>query len=152
VRTWNALRIATPGDRVPIADVFPCFRAGPDGASPWGGRRLQGVIVGQQCKGWPVDHLVVDHLAGMVRIDTTQTSIEVLADPLDHDTPRAEASGRLIWGWTYANLVLGQSLEVGAGHTVPFSVAADRLETLANGVDVRLRVAAHPAAEAAAAR
>ena len=152
VRTWNALRIATTGDRAPIAEVFPCFRAGPEGESPGGGRRLQGVIIGQQCKGWPVDHLVVSHLAGLVRVDSRQPSVEVYADPLDPGIPQAESSGRLIWGWSDANLALGQSLEVAAGHTVPFSVAADRLETLSGGVDVRLRVAAHPAAEAAAAR
>ena len=152
VRTWNALRIATTGDRAPIAEVFPCFRAGPEGESPGGGRRLQGVIIGQQCKGWPVDHLVVSHLAGLVRVDSRQPSIEVFADPLDPGIQRAEQSGRLIWGWSDANLALGQSLEIAAGHTVPFSVAADRLETLARGVDVRLRVATHPAAEAAAAR
>lgn len=151
-RTWNALRIATIGDRAPIADVFPCFRAGPEGESPWGGRRLRGVIIGQQCKGWPVDQVVVDHLAGLVRNDTSQPSIEIFADPLDRGIPEAEASGRLIWGWSDANLALGQSLEVAAGHTVPFSVAADRLETLAHGIDVRLSVATHPAAEAAAAR
>ena len=71
-RTWNGLRITTTGAREPIAEVFPCFRAGPEGESPGGGRRLQGVIIGQQCKGWPVDHLVVDHLAGLVRVDTRQ--------------------------------------------------------------------------------
>lgn len=151
-RTWNALRIATVGDRAPIAEVFPCYRAGPEGESPWGGRRLQGVIIGQQCQGWPVDHLVVDHLSGFVRFEARQPSIEVFADPLDSGIPQAESSGRLVWGWSDANLSLGESLEVHTGHTVPFSVASDRLETLARGVDVRLSVAAHPAAESAAAR
>ena len=33
-RTWNALRIATTGAREPIAEVFPCYRAGPEGESP----------------------------------------------------------------------------------------------------------------------
>ena len=49
-RTWDALRISTTGDRVPISAVFPAYRAGPEGESPSGGRRLQGVIIGQQCK------------------------------------------------------------------------------------------------------
>jgi hypothetical protein len=152
VRTWNSLRIATTGDRVPIAEVYPCFRAGPEGESPGGGRRLQGVIIGQRSKGWPVDYLVVSHLAGPVQVDTRQAFIEVFADPLDPGIAQAESSGRLIWGWSCANLALGQSLEIAAGQTIPFSVAAERLKTLAHGVEVRLRVASHSAAEAATAR
>ena len=151
-RTWNALRIATIGAREPIADVFPCFRAGPEGESPGGGRRLQGVVIGQQCKGWPVDHLVVDHLAGLVKIDTDQPSIEIFADPIDARLRRVEASGRLIWGWTDEGLARGNDIEVRAGFTTPFSVASDRLETLAGGIDVRLRVARHAAAEEATSR
>lgn len=151
-RTWNALRIATTGAREPIADVFPCYRAGPEGESPGGGRRLQGVVIGQQCKGWPVDHLVVDHLAGLVRVDTDQPSIEVFADPIDAGLRRVEGSGRLIWGWSEEGLARGNDIEVRAGFTIPFSVASDRLETLAGGIDVRLRVARHPAAEAATSR
>ena len=92
-RTWNALQIATTGAHVTIADVFPAYRAGPDGESPGGGRRLQGVIIGQRCKGWPVDHLVVDHLAGLVRIDTAQPSIEVFADPIDPDFDASRRPG-----------------------------------------------------------
>jgi hypothetical protein len=95
VRTWNALRIATTGAREPISDVFPCFRAGPEGESPAGGRRLQGVIIGQECKGWPVDHLVVDHLAGLVRVDTHQPSVEVFADPTDNGLRNVEGTARL---------------------------------------------------------
>jgi len=151
-RTWNALRIATTGERVPIAEVFPAYRAGPEGESPAGGRRLQGVIIGQHCKGWPVDHLVVDHLAGFLRVDTAQPAIEVFADPLDPGLRRAEDGGRYIWGWTEAELAAAADLEVRAGHTVPFSVASDRLETIAAGIGVRLRVARHPQAEAAVAR
>jgi len=151
-RTWNALRIATTGGREPIAEVFPSYRAGPEGGSPGRGRRLQGVIIGQQCQGWPVDHLVVDHLAGFVRVDTAQPAIEVFADPVDPGLRRAEESGRLIWGWSQAGLAIANYLEVRADHTVPFSVASERLDTMAAGIDVRLRVARHPEAEAAASR
>lgn len=151
-RTWNALHITTTGARERISDFFPCFRAGPEGQSPVGGRRLKGVIIGQQCKGWPVDSLVVDHLAGLVRVDTSQPAIEVYADPLDAGLRRVAASDRLVWGWSDEGLALGNAIEQRAGHTVPFSVASDRLETLAAGIDVRLRVASHPAAEAATAR
>lgn len=151
-RTWNALCIATTGAHEPIAEVFPCYRAGPEGESPAGGRRLQGVIIGQQCVGWPVDHLVVDHLAGLVRLDTAQPAIEVFADPLDPGLRRAEDAGRYIWGWTEAGLASAADLEVRAEHTVPFSVASDRLDTIAAGIEVRLRVARHPQAEVAASR
>lgn len=151
-RTWNALQIATPGAHVAIADVFPAYRADPDGESPGGGRRLQGVIIGQQCKGWPVDYLVVDHLAGLVRVDTTQPSIEVFADPIDPGLQRAEETGRLIWGWSQAGIAGANHLEVRADHTVPFSVASERLDTIAAGVDTQLRVARHPQAEAAVNR
>lgn len=151
-RTWNALRIVTTGGREPIAEVFPTYRAGPDGESPGGNQRLQGVIIGQQCQGWPVDHLVVDHLAGFVRVDTAQPAIEVFADPVDPGLRRAEKSGRLIWGWSQTGLADANDLELRADHTVPFSVASDRLDTMAAGINVRLRVARHPAAEAAAGR
>ena len=152
MRTWNAVRIATTGDRPPITSVFPCYRAGPDGESPGGGRRLQGIIVGQACKGWNVDHLIVDRLAGPVRVDTVQASIEVVADPTDPLLRRAEGAGRAIWGWSEATLASGQVLEQRAGHTVSFSVASDRLKTLADGVEVRLAVARHVQAEAAISR
>lgn len=151
-RTWNALQIATTGAREPVADVFPCYRAGPEGESPGGGRRLRGVIIGQECKGWPVDHLVVDHLAGLVRVDTQQPSFEVFADPMDNGLRRLEGTGRLVWGWSQHALAAGDAIEVRAGHTVPFSVASERLETLARGIDVRLRVASHAEAEAATSR
>jgi hypothetical protein len=151
-RTWNSLRIATMGDRTPIAEVFPCFRAGPDGESPGGGRRLQGIIVGQACKGWHVDHLIVDHLAGPVRVQTTLASIELVADPSDPALRRAEDKGTAIWGWSESTLANGRVLERRLSHTVPFSVASDRLETLAGGVTVRLHVAHHAQAEEAMAR
>lgn len=151
-RTWDALRIASTGGREPISQVFPCSRAGPDGESPWGGRRLKGVIVGQRCKEWPVDHLIVDHLAGFVAGQVDQPSIEVFSDPLDRDLRRAEERGRLIWGWSDADLALGDSLEERRDHTIAFSVASDRLRTLADGVEVTLVVSHHPGAEAALGR
>lgn len=150
-RTWNALRISTTGARVPVSQVFPVFRASPEGDSPGGGRRLQGVIIGQACKGWPVDHLVVDRLAGPVRIMSQQASIEIVADPIDPALRKAEEGGRAIWGWSEAALATGRTLEERARHTVPFSIASDRLGTMASGVDVRLTVARHPQAEAAVA-
>ncbi|MDP1795476.1 MAG: hypothetical protein Q8K63_15160, partial [Acidimicrobiales bacterium] len=151
-RTWNALRIATTGDRPPIADVFPCYRAGPDGESPGGGRRLDGVIIGQRCTGWNVDLVIVDRLAGPVRVDANQAAIEVIADPTDPALVAAEAEGRAIWGWSASTLQSGKALEKRADHTVPFSVAAERLETMAAGIGVTVKVARHPQAEAAIKR
>ena len=63
-RIWKQLRIATRGDRVPLDEVFGSYRACPEGESPVGGRRFTGIIIGQACSRWPVDYLVVDHLAG----------------------------------------------------------------------------------------
>lgn len=151
-QTWNALRITTTGDRLPIAEVFPSFRAGPDGASPTGGRRPQGVVIGQACTSWHVDHLIVDRLAGPVRVETQRPLVEVVSDPIDPTLRRSEAQGRPIWGWSEGSLASGRSLERRLGHTVPFSVASERLETMAGGVSVRLCVAHHSEAEAAIAR
>lgn len=151
-KTWDALRIATTGGRERISQVFPCFRAGPDGDSPWGGRRLQGVIIGQSYRGWPVDHVIVDHLAGFVDARAADASIEVFADPLDPGLRRAHEQGRLVWGWSDTDLGLWGALEERREHTVPFSVASDRLQTMAGGVDVTLVVCRHREAEDAVAR
>lgn len=152
-RTWRQLRIATRGDRVPIEEVLGCFRAGPEGESPVGGRSFTGVIIGQSCAGWPVDYLVVDHLAGLVKATSGQASVEVFADPLDPALGRSEHEGRLIWGWADSDLARwNDDLEVRRDHTVPFSVATERLSAIARGVDVTVSVARHPDAEAALAR
>jgi hypothetical protein len=152
-RTWEALRIATTGSRESLAEAFPCFRAGPEGEAPAQGRALRGLIVGQRCLGWPVDYLVVDHLAGPVIVRGEARTIEVFADPLDPALTRAEREGRLIWGWSEPDLARwNQALDVRREHTVPFSVASDRLEAIAHGVDVTITVVRHPEAEDAVRR
>ena len=152
-RTWEALRIATTGSREPLTSVFPCLRAGPEGESPVQGRGFEGLIVGQRCLDWPVDYLVVDHLAGPVTVQGDARTIEVFSDPLDPALRRAESEGRLIWGWSEPDLARWNcELEVRRDHTVPFSVASDRLEAIAHGVDVRITVVHHPEAEAAIGR
>lgn len=152
-RTWDAIRIATSGDRAPVAAVFPCFRAGPDGESPLGGRRFQGLLIGQRCVGWPVDFLIVDHLSGPVRVDGEHPSVEVFSDPLDRVLGRAESDGRLVWGWSDSDVArFNADLEVRRDHTVSFSVATDRLAVIAKGVGVTVTVARHPEAEEAVAR
>jgi hypothetical protein len=152
-RIWRQLRIATRGDRVPIEEVFGCYRAGPDGESPVGGRRFTGIIIGQACSRWPVDYLVVDHLAGLVRVEADKAAVEVFADPLDRALVRAEEGGRLIWGWSDADVTRwNEDLEIRREYTVPFSVAEERLLTMAGGVDVTVAVARHTEAEAAIRR
>ncbi len=152
-RIWKQLRITTRGDRAPIDEVLGCFRAGPDGESPVGGRRFTGIIIGQACAGWPVGHLVVDHLAGLVSVLRGHASVEVFADPLDPGLRRAENDGRLLWGWADSDLARwNDALEVQRAYTVPFSVATERLSAIAHGVDVTISVARHPDAEAAIAR
>jgi hypothetical protein len=152
-RTWEALRIATTGSRESLSEVYPCFRAGPEGEAPAQGRALQGLIVGQRCLGWPVDYLVVDHLAGPVTVRGEAPTIEVFSDPRDPALLRAEREGKLIWGWSEPDLARwNQALEVRRDHTVPFSVASDRLEAIARGVDVTITVVHHPEAEDAVHR
>jgi hypothetical protein len=152
-RVWRQLRIATLGDRAPIDEVLACFRAGPDGESPVGGRRFTGIIIGQACAGWPVEHLVVDHLAGLVKVLEGHASVEVFADPLDPGIRRAEHDGHLLWGWADSDLARwNDALEVRRDHTIPFSVATERLSAIAHGVDVTISVGRHAEAEAALAR
>jgi hypothetical protein len=151
-KTWEALRIATAGGREPISRVFPCFRAGPSGESPWGGRRQRGIIIGQKYSGWPVDNLIVDHLAGFVEANTYRGAIEVFADPVDPSIRHAEEAGHLIWGWSDSDLAHGHSTQQPQRFTVPFSVASERLETIGRGVDVTVVVCRHEPAEAALTR
>jgi hypothetical protein len=152
-RTWEALRIATTGSREPLTAVFPCLRAGPEGESPVQDRAFEGLIVGQHCLGWPVDYLIIDRLAGPVTVLGDARTIEVFSDPLDPALRRAESEGRSIWGWSEPDLARwNRELEIRRDHTVPFSVASDRLEAIARGVDVRITVVHHPEAEAAIGR
>ena len=152
-RTWDALRISTVGVREPLTHVFPWLRAGPDGESPTGGRHIQCLIVGQKCDRWPVDILVVDHLAGPVAVRGDQPTVEVFSDPLDPALRRAEDDGRLIWGWSEADLARwNEELEVRRDHTVSFSVAHERMDSMAHGTNVTITVARHPDAEAAITR
>ena len=152
-RTWNALSIANPGAPASLSDVFPCFRSGPDGESPFGQRQFKGILIGQRCSHWPVDLLIVDHLAGPVHVDTDQPVIEIFSDPLAPALRKAEEAGELVWGWSDADVADSNDfLEVAREHTVPFSVAADRLESIARGVAVTIDVARHAEAEDAVRR
>jgi hypothetical protein len=101
-RVWDEITIAgKEGTRAPISDVFPSWRAGPNGEPPYYDRSmLRGVLIGSRSKEWPVDLTIVDHLAGPVRSDSQGPLVRVFADPLDPEIEAAAARGDLIWGWS----------------------------------------------------
>jgi hypothetical protein len=140
-RAWESLYISTPGDRTPLTDVFPCWRATPDGQSPFGRHQFRGVLVGSQFAGWPVDLVIVDGLAGSVRADIPLPTVGVIADPLDPALAEAYARGELVWGWTRADIAKGMDHASYGRIGAPFSVARERLDTIAHGVDITIRIA-----------
>ena len=152
-RTWESLRIATTGSREPVAEVFPCFRAGPEGESPLGHRKIPGVIIGRRVRDWQVDVLIEDHLAGPVIGNRQLPTIGLYADPLDPALGKLAGAGEPMWGWDNAELAAWNStLEVHTEGTVAFSVAHERLDCMARGTEVLIEVARHPEAEEAIAR
>jgi hypothetical protein len=146
-RTWEELAISSVGSRTPINEVFPVFRAGPDGDSPLGGRSFRGAMVGRRFGGWPVDVAVVDHLSGPVHADPVVPTVRVFADALDPELERLADAGEVIWGWTEAGLALLARARRDEQSAVPFSVAAERLKTMAAGVKTTIHVAHHAEAE-----
>ena len=140
-RAWESLYISTPGDRTPLSDVFPCWRATPDGQSPFGRHRFRGVLVGSSVAGWPVDLVIVDGLAGSTRADIALPTVRVIADPLDPALSEASARGELMWGWTRADIAKGVDGGSNGPIGAPFSVARERLDTIAHGVDITIRLA-----------
>jgi hypothetical protein len=152
-KTWNALSIANPGAHASLADVFPALRATPEGESPLGHRRFKGIVIGQRCLQWPVDYLIIDHLAGPVQVSGDQPSVSVFADPLDRRLGDPRQPHRLVWGWSDSAIAgFNDLLEERHAETVPFSVATDRLETIARGINVTISTGRHAEAEAAIAR
>lgn len=148
-RTWNELRIAAPGSRTPLSEVFPCFRCAPDGTPQFGRRRARGLVIGNNFRDWPVDVVVVDHLAGQVDDEIPMTAIHVFADPLDPAISQLAARGSLVWGWSPGELSawLGGASLTGRDRAAVFSIGEQRLRTLAAGVDVAIGVAHDEEAE-----
>lgn len=146
-RTWEELAISSVGSRTPISEVFPAWRAGPEGESPLGGRSFRGAMIGRRFGGWPVDVAVVDHLSGPVRADPVVPTVRVFADALDPALEQLANDGELVWGWTEADLALLAQIRRDRPSAVPFSVAAERLETMAAGVRTTIHVAHHSEAE-----
>lgn len=146
-RTWTELVISSVGSRTPISEVFPVFRAGPDGESPMRGRSFRGTMIGRRFGGWPVDVAVVDHLSGSVSAEPAVPTVRVFADALDPTLEQLANDGELLWGWTEADLALLARTRRDHPSAVPFSVAAQRLETMAAGVKTTIHVAHHGEAE-----
>ena len=152
-RTWNAISIANLGERASLSEVFPALRATPDGESPFGHRSSKGIVIGQRCLRWPVDYLVVDHLAGLVQVVGDQPSVAVYADPLDRRLGDPRGPRRLVWGWSDSAIAgFNDLLEERHAETVPFSVATDRLAAIARGISVTVSTGRHAEAESAVAR
>jgi hypothetical protein len=151
-RIWKQIRIKTVGDRVPIEEHLWCYRAGPRGESPVGRRRdFTGLIVGRVPGDWPIQYLIVDHLAGFVPVSAPgDATVEVYADPLDAALKGSSMDVRPLWGWSDSDLSRrNDELEVALPGTVPFSVATERLAAMAQGVEMTVSVAKHErAAEA----
>jgi len=151
-RTWGQLRFGAPGDNVAISEVFPCYRSEPDGTTALP-RGFKGLLVGQRFQQWPVDVVIVDHLAGAVTASPCVPTVDLVADPLDPVLGRLAAADIPIWGWSGTALsTWNEEVEHRAANTIPFSVTHERLATMSAGVRVTVTALPHPAAEAAGKR
>ena len=146
-RTWEELAVSAVGSRTAIGEVFPVVRAEPDGASPVRRRSFKGAIVGRRFVNWPVDVAIVDHLSGQADAEPTQPTVRIFADPLDPELRILADAGELIWGWSEADLALLAEFKVTRPAGVPFSVAAERLASMARGVSTTIHVAHQAEAE-----
>jgi hypothetical protein len=146
-RTWEELGIAAMGSRTRISEVFPCIRALPDGGSPLGRRPFKGALIGRRFMDWPVDVVVMDYLSGPVEGSPSVPTIRVFADPGDPELAKLSEQGDLVWGWTAAGLAPLVESDTSPPAAIPFSVAADRLSVMAEGVQITIHVAHHAEAE-----
>ena len=149
-RLWTELRLASPGQRVPLSESFPLWRAGPTGSAPMGRRPFTGVLIGRRWRDWPTTVTVVDHLSGPIDGTPSGTVLRLFADPLDRELETLASHGELLWGWSDSIISLWHAdIETSARGTIPFSVANERLAAMAQGVDLGLEVLEHPPAEMA---
>ena len=147
-RTWKELNFGHAGERAGIAEVFPCTRAGPNGEYPYRRRDFKGLLVGRQFVNWPVEVVIRDNLAGPVPGRPTVPTITICADPLDPSLNEAHGHDEPIWGWGVLDAALiGPTGPNSMGQRSPFSVAADRLATIASGTHRTIRVARNSEAE-----
>lgn len=152
-RLWSELRLGSVGQRVPLTEVFPLWRATPNGSAPTGGRPFTGLLIGQKAVNWPVSITIVDTLSGPVDGVPSGTVLRLYADPLDAELRRLAAKGHLVWGWSDSLISLWHGeLETQARGTIPFSVAHSRLKNMGAGVSVRVVVVGGDDAAAAIER
>lgn len=141
-RTWNRLIFGESGGRVGISEVFPCVRTGPEGEIESRHQTLKGLIVGRIFDDWPVDVVIRDHLAGPTLGYPDVPTINVYADPLDRSLEDAQSRGEPVWGWGSGDISVLCALQVESVHgSSPFSVATDRLSTIASGIEPTIHVA-----------
>jgi len=92
--------------------------------------------------------VIVDHLAGHVRATPEVSTIRIFADPGDSELGRLADGGELIWGWAEEDLAAMENIsETDRQNSVPFSVAADRLTTMAAGIRTKIHAAHNEEAE-----
>ena len=147
-RTWKSLAIVSRGNRNFLSEIFPARRATPDGKSPLGAQAFRGLLIGRMCRNWGADMIIIDHLAGDVRVQSDRPYIRVIADPL-HPVLDHIATDDLIWAWSSQHI---RELQVPPGADsigVPFSVSEERLATIGKGGAISLSVCTHPEAEQA---
>jgi hypothetical protein len=145
-RAWEELRIASGQTRTALSAAFPCYRADPDGRSPFGPRSFKGLLLGSRCRDWPVDFLVIDHLAGLVANSSQTPSVHLFADPLDPALEAFAAGGDLVWSFARDELNPTEGSDE-RSQLVPFSVAQDRMEVIATGIQVAVDVVRNREAE-----
>src|SRR5206468_2535346 len=68
-------------------------------------------------------------------------TVRVFADPLDPELEQLDDAGQLMWGWTDSDLALLSERQPDRPTALPFSVAGERLETMASGVSTTIHVA-----------
>jgi hypothetical protein len=149
VMWWRELAIVAPGNRASIADVFPPWRAEPDGSSPFGKARFRGLLVGKKCVDWRADLTIVDSLAGPVLAQIAGPSIYITADPLDRNLKAEAEKDGLIWGWSERILSLGNSLAVETCRGSAFSLSSERLRAITAANEKSVIICYHPKAEKA---
>ena len=147
-RTWNQLEVGRSGERVGLAEVFGCIRAGPNGEYPLSRRSFSGLLIGRQFRDWPCDYVIRDHIAGPAPGIPSMPTISIYSDPLAADLEESSKGGDLIWGWGPSEVALLQSAtKVSASQSVPFSVATDRFSSIAEGVNTTIHVSRNGGAE-----
>ena len=150
-RVWNEITFGNAGGRAPISDVFPCVRTGHDGEFERTKSSFRGVMVGRRFADWPVDVVIRDRLGGLVDGSSPQVpTIDLYADPFDGSLEAAANRGAMVWSWSSGDLGTLQHFEDRQwGSRLPFSVANDRLSTIAGGIERTIHVAHNEEAERA---